>query len=135
MGKHNTLGLAQQVKVAETIRPILEGPDADGFWSYIEAHTDVSVADALTNDGTVVTSSNVAHVRRELFGPLRSPTTRGGSSAGQIAALTAKVEALSEMLYNTRRDHAQFAKHIGTTLTDLNIRMDRVSAVKLGEKS
>jgi hypothetical protein len=100
MTDRSTLDFATRVKILDALRLVCTKDD-DGFALYAEGNSDKSVADALKDDGVAL--SNVAGVRKQMFGNLR----RGGNDNifaetqarlvtldGRVVAILARLSAI-----------------------------------------
>jgi hypothetical protein len=130
MIKRNSLSLGMQVRIAEAMKPLLAGPDANGYWSYIPPHNDASIAATFSTPETPVTDTNVAHIRKELFGGIRSGGSPLRRTASRVDAVEAEVRELRSLLDLAISDHAKFAAGVAKTLADLTARVERIALVK-----
>lgn len=93
-GKYNALGFAGRVKILDALRAVCSRDEA-GYAVYSDGYTDTRLASELQ-----VTPSNIASVRRDMFGKLRkAPVPSASDSVGdneRLEALEQRVERLSK---------------------------------------
>jgi hypothetical protein len=83
------LQFRDKVVIAEYLRGKLQ-PAGDGYYGYIEGHSDRSVAEAMPFD---CSHSNVAGVRVQMYGKLRNSHPTGGLAA-RLTTLEKSVDRL-----------------------------------------